>query len=150
MISMSPSDDELRVEVMLKVLREPEGWQRMLNALSMSIREASTEDFDQMIETLSQRFGEGSPEVESMRRRKDINASSVSAVMARSFVLVAARDDLGETEAARFNVFLRAVEDMRLREGVKEILDESRLILRRRYPRATSDEMAIPIEVLES
>jgi hypothetical protein len=147
---MSTFDDELRVEVMLKVLREPDGWQRMLAALSTSIREASTEGFDQMIETLSGRFGEGSPEVESVRRRKDVSASSVSALMVGAFVLVAGRDDLGEEEAARFNVFLRAVGDMRLGEGVKEILDESRLILRRRYPRATSDEMAVPIEVLES
>ncbi len=81
--------------------------------------------------------------------QREKSLTSVPRKMVAPFPMVSRHAFLTEEKAARFNVFLRVMSrDMELSEEAEEVVREAMTALRARFPRATSEDVSVPLEVM--
>jgi hypothetical protein len=143
------ANEDVKAKIILQVLDEDEGWQRLVSTLMVAVMDATEKTFGPLLKEMSDKFGEGSPPVEEVRQRRARRWGSVSEMMVKPFVLVSGHELMTEEKAAGFNVFLRVVlRDMEPDGEALAILNEAMGVLRERFPGATSEEVSVPLEVM--
>lgn len=143
--------DELKADVMVKVLEDPSGWQLMMSSLVEATRKATEETFVPMLRTVVKIYGEDSPQSEMARAARERSLKTVSGPIARPFALVAGHPGLSEDGATRFHVFLTVLSrDMVLKRDAEEAVVEATGKLIARFPEATTMERTISLEVMDS